>query len=156
MKRLCMAALCGATLALAGTVMQQVLRNPLASPTTLGVASGAQLALVVATILIPFQVVMIPLYLLMVQIGLRNSLWALILPQAATAFGIAPIENRETRLQSDGSPVAPEQHIGHGMEGALGGYPMSRDGSGTSWRPDAAPHAMSGNAFGESAAAGTG
>ena len=49
---------------------------------------GLVLALVVATILIPFQVVMIPLYLLMVQIGLRNSLWALILPQAATAFGI--------------------------------------------------------------------
>ena len=49
---------------------------------------GLVLALVVATILIPFQVVMIPLYLLMVQVGLRNSLWALILPQAATAFGI--------------------------------------------------------------------
>ncbi|WP_216908273.1 carbohydrate ABC transporter permease [Synechococcus sp. CCY 0621] len=49
---------------------------------------GLVLALVVATILIPFQVVMIPLYLLMVQIGLRNSLWALIVPQAATAFGI--------------------------------------------------------------------
>jgi putative chitobiose transport system permease protein len=49
---------------------------------------GLVLALVVATILIPFQVVMIPLYLLMVKIGLRNSLWALILPQAATAFGI--------------------------------------------------------------------
>ncbi|MFN9933396.1 MAG: carbohydrate ABC transporter permease [Cyanobacteriota bacterium] len=49
---------------------------------------GLVLALVVATILIPFQVVMIPLYLLMVEIGLRNTLWALILPQAATAFGI--------------------------------------------------------------------
>ena len=49
---------------------------------------GLVLALVVATILIPIQVVMIPLYLLMVQLGLRNTLWALILPQAATAFGI--------------------------------------------------------------------
>jgi putative chitobiose transport system permease protein len=49
---------------------------------------GVVLALVVATILIPFQVVMIPLYLLMVQLGLRNTLWALIIPQAATAFGI--------------------------------------------------------------------
>jgi putative chitobiose transport system permease protein len=49
---------------------------------------GLVFALIVATILIPFQVVMIPLYLLMVQLGLRNSLWALILPQAATAFGI--------------------------------------------------------------------
>jgi putative chitobiose transport system permease protein len=49
---------------------------------------GIVLALVVATILIPFQVVMIPLYLLMVQLGLINSLIALILPNAATAFGI--------------------------------------------------------------------
>jgi putative chitobiose transport system permease protein len=49
---------------------------------------GLVLSLVVATILIPFQVVMIPLYLLMVQLGLRNTLWALIIPQAATAFGI--------------------------------------------------------------------
>ncbi len=49
---------------------------------------GMVLALVVATILIPFQVVMIPLYLLMVQLGLRNTLLSLILPQAATAFGI--------------------------------------------------------------------
>ena len=49
---------------------------------------GVVLALVVATILIPFQVVMIPLYLLMVQLGLRNTLLALIIPQAATAFGL--------------------------------------------------------------------
>ncbi|KKZ13010.1 MAG: sugar ABC transporter permease [Candidatus Synechococcus spongiarum SP3] len=49
---------------------------------------GLVLALVVATILIPFQVVMIPLYLVMVQLGLRNTHMALILPNAATAFGI--------------------------------------------------------------------
>jgi len=49
---------------------------------------GLVLALVVATILIPFQVVMIPLYLVMVQLGLRNTYLALILPNAATAFGI--------------------------------------------------------------------
>lgn len=71
---------------------------------------GLVLALVVATILIPFQVVMIPLYLLMVQIGLRNTLWALIIPQAATAFGIfllrqsflgVPVELEEA-ARSDG------------------------------------------------------
>ena len=49
---------------------------------------GLVLAIVVATILIPFQVVMIPLYLLMVQLGLRNTLLALVIPQAATAFGL--------------------------------------------------------------------
>jgi putative chitobiose transport system permease protein len=48
---------------------------------------------VVATILIAFQVVMIPLVLLMVQIGLRNTLWTLILTQAATAFGIFLLRN---------------------------------------------------------------
>jgi putative chitobiose transport system permease protein len=49
---------------------------------------GAVLALIVATVLIPFQVVMIPLYVLMVKVGLRNTLMALVLPQATTAFGI--------------------------------------------------------------------
>ena len=49
---------------------------------------GTILALIVATVLIPFQVVMIPLYVLMVKVGLRNSLLALVLPQATTAFGI--------------------------------------------------------------------
>lgn len=52
--RLCMALLCGAALALAGTLMQQVLRNPLASPTTLGVSSGAQLGLLIATLWAPW------------------------------------------------------------------------------------------------------
>ena len=30
----------------------------------------------------------------------------------------------------------------HAMTGALGNYPMTREASGTSWRPEAAPHAM--------------
>ncbi|HET8792070.1 MAG TPA: Fe(3+)-hydroxamate ABC transporter permease FhuB [Modicisalibacter sp.] len=51
--RLCVALLAGGGLALAGVLMQQVLRNPLASPTTLGVASGANLALLAATLMAP-------------------------------------------------------------------------------------------------------
>src|SRR5690554_101575 len=43
--RLVMALLCGAALGIAGVLIQQVLRNPLAAPTTLGVAAGAQLFL---------------------------------------------------------------------------------------------------------------
>ncbi|NNC22585.1 Fe(3+)-hydroxamate ABC transporter permease FhuB [Salinisphaera sp. USBA-960] len=43
----------GAGLALAGVLMQQILRNPLAAPTTLGVAAGAQLALLLATLFAP-------------------------------------------------------------------------------------------------------
>ncbi|WP_417330212.1 Fe(3+)-hydroxamate ABC transporter permease FhuB [Halomonas cupida] len=51
--RLAMSLLAGGGLGLAGVLMQQVLRNPLASPTTLGVASGANLALMMATLLAP-------------------------------------------------------------------------------------------------------
>lgn len=45
---------CGAALAVAGVLMQQVLRNPLASPTTLGVASGASFSLMLATLYAPW------------------------------------------------------------------------------------------------------
>ncbi|WP_043820688.1 Fe(3+)-hydroxamate ABC transporter permease FhuB [Aeromonas veronii] len=53
LSRLVVTLLAGAALGLAGTLMQQVLRNPLASPTTLGVASGAQLALMMVTLFAP-------------------------------------------------------------------------------------------------------
>ncbi|XGB43858.1 MAG: carbohydrate ABC transporter permease [Nodosilinea sp. LVE1205-7] len=46
------------------------------------------LALIVATIMIPFQVVMIPLYILAVNLGLRNTYLGLVLPYLASAFGI--------------------------------------------------------------------
>ncbi len=45
-------------------------------------------ALIVATIIIPFQIVMIPLYIMAVNLGLRNSYLGIILPNIATAFGI--------------------------------------------------------------------
>lgn len=48
------AVLVGAALAAAGTVMQTVLRNPLAAPDILAVTSGAQLALIIASLLLPF------------------------------------------------------------------------------------------------------
>lgn len=48
--RLLVSLLAGAALGLAGTLFQQVLRNPLAEPVTLGVAGGANLALSVFTI----------------------------------------------------------------------------------------------------------
>lgn len=51
--RLSISLLAGAGLGLAGVLMQQVLRNPLAAPTTLGVASGANLALIAATLFAP-------------------------------------------------------------------------------------------------------
>src|SRR5699024_11915355 len=51
--RLVAALIGGASLALAGVLLQQTLRNPLASPTTLGVAAGAPLALLMATLYAP-------------------------------------------------------------------------------------------------------
>ena len=49
---------------------------------------GLVLALVVATILIPFQVVMIPNFLLVADMGLLDSLTALVLPHFASALAV--------------------------------------------------------------------
>ena len=51
--RIVMAILCGAALGVAGSLFQQVTQNRLASPLTLGAASGAWLAMVLATLLVP-------------------------------------------------------------------------------------------------------
>jgi putative chitobiose transport system permease protein len=45
-------------------------------------------ALVLATIMIPFQIVMIPLYILAVNLGLRNTYLGIVLPNLTSAFGI--------------------------------------------------------------------
>ncbi|MGO4725192.1 MULTISPECIES: Fe(3+)-hydroxamate ABC transporter permease FhuB [unclassified Inquilinus] len=51
--RLAVGLLAGAALGLAGVLFQQVLRNPLAEPGTLGVFAGSKLALIVATLSAP-------------------------------------------------------------------------------------------------------
>ncbi|WP_409311392.1 Fe(3+)-hydroxamate ABC transporter permease FhuB [Pectobacterium sp. B1J-3] len=48
--RMVLALLVGAGLGLCGVLFQQVLRNPLAEPSTLGIASGAQLGITVVTL----------------------------------------------------------------------------------------------------------
>lgn len=48
----------------------------------------AILTAVISTIVIPFQIVMIPLYVLTVQLGLKNSYLGVIFPGLASAFGI--------------------------------------------------------------------
>lgn len=45
-------------------------------------------SLIIATIMIPFQIVMIPLYILTVKLGLTNSYLGVIFPNLASAFGI--------------------------------------------------------------------
>ncbi len=49
--RTLLAVLAGATLAIAGTVMQSIMKNPLADPYTTGVSSGAVFGVAVATVL---------------------------------------------------------------------------------------------------------
>jgi ABC-type glycerol-3-phosphate transport system permease component len=43
--------------------------------------------LVVATLALPFQVIIVPLFQMMVQFGWMNTFWALIVPGAVSAFG---------------------------------------------------------------------
>ena len=51
--RLATSVMCGAALGLAGALLQMALRNPLASPTTLGITGGANLALALAMLWAP-------------------------------------------------------------------------------------------------------
>lgn len=51
--RAAVALLAGATLGLSGLLLQRILRNPLAEPSTLGISAGAQLAMAVATLHAP-------------------------------------------------------------------------------------------------------
>lgn len=48
-----MALICGAGLGVSGLLLQQVLRNALAEPSTLGIAAGAQLAMTVGIVYLP-------------------------------------------------------------------------------------------------------
>ncbi|MCC7548388.1 MAG: Fe(3+)-hydroxamate ABC transporter permease FhuB [Burkholderiales bacterium] len=80
--RLAMAVLCGAGLAASGAILQQVLRNPLASPTTLGIEAGARLALTLATLLAP------------ALLGLGRDLVALAGSAASTLLVFALVRGR--------------------------------------------------------------
>ena len=53
MPRVAVAILAGAMLGLSGALFQQLLRNPIADPSTLGISAGAQLAIVIATLFFP-------------------------------------------------------------------------------------------------------
>ncbi len=44
--------------------------------------------IIVATMMVPFQVILIPIFLIVRAMGIYNSLWALIVPGLVTAWGI--------------------------------------------------------------------
>jgi multiple sugar transport system permease protein/alpha-1,4-digalacturonate transport system permease protein len=50
--------------------------------------SNVVFLLALATLMLPVQVIMVPLYRLVTDLGLYGSYWAVILPSAASAFGI--------------------------------------------------------------------
>jgi multiple sugar transport system permease protein len=58
-------------------------------------------ALILAQVMIPFQVVMIPNYLIAVKLGLIDRLWALIVPFMIDAFGIFMMKQFIENLPSD-------------------------------------------------------
>ena len=58
-------------------------------------------ALVLATLMIPFPVLLIPNYLVANRLGLLNSLWALILPGVVSAFGIFLVRQFVAGIPSD-------------------------------------------------------
>lgn len=51
--RAAVALIAGAALGLSGALLQQLLRNPIADPSTLGISAGAQLAIVITTLFFP-------------------------------------------------------------------------------------------------------
>lgn len=59
---------------------------PLARMTFRG--KGVIFVAVLATMMVPFQVIMIPLFLVCLRLGLVDSIWGLVLPTAVSAFGI--------------------------------------------------------------------
>jgi multiple sugar transport system permease protein len=56
---------------------------------------------ILATLMIPFQVLMIPSYLMLVKLGLINSLWGLVVPGATSAFGIFLMRQFISNLPSE-------------------------------------------------------
>jgi alpha-1,4-digalacturonate transport system permease protein len=49
---------------------------------------NAALLLVIGTLMIPITIILVPVYLVITEFGLVNSLWAVILPGAATPTGV--------------------------------------------------------------------
>ncbi len=76
--RLLAAILCGASLGIAGRLLQSILRNPLAEPHILGLNAGASLALVVTTAL-PTGLMIFPVSRPLIAAAGSGTLFALVL-----------------------------------------------------------------------------
>ncbi|MCD8379805.1 MAG: carbohydrate ABC transporter permease [Lachnospiraceae bacterium] len=62
---------------------------------------GLLFGLVLATTMIPSQLVFLPVFLILSKMGLINTYWSLILPQAASAFGIFMLRQNFMQVPKD-------------------------------------------------------
>lgn len=100
-------ALVGANLAVAGAILQSVMKNPLADPQIVGVSAGAGLAGVVVLILFPQYQMMVPMIAFVGALGAALAVYAL-----AWKNGIRP-----TRIILAGVAVA--AFLGSGISALL-------------------------------------
>jgi len=68
---------------------------------------------VIASLMIPIQVTIVPLFLVMANLGLTNSLWALILPPVFSAFGIFFLRQHFLSLPRELDEAATIDGAGH-------------------------------------------
>jgi len=73
----------------------------------------ALFAVVIASLMIPIQVTIVPLFLLMADLHLTNTLWALILPPIFSAFGIFFLRQHFLSLPRELDEAATIDGAGH-------------------------------------------
>lgn len=66
-----------------------------------------------STMMVPFTVILVPLYLLISNMGLTNSYWALILPGMATGYGVFMLRQFYLGIPSDLEDAAAIDGIGY-------------------------------------------
>ncbi|MEZ4596582.1 MAG: carbohydrate ABC transporter permease [Chloroflexota bacterium] len=71
-------------------------------------------AVVLASMMIPVQVTIVPLFLVMSKLGLTNTLWALILPPIFSAFGIFFLRQHLMTIPRELDEAATIDGAGHG------------------------------------------
>ena len=76
---------------------------------------GLAFAVVIASLLIPVQVTIVPLFLVMAQLDLTNTLWALILPPVFSAFGIFFLRQHLMSIPRELDEAATIDGAGHGQ-----------------------------------------
>lgn len=71
-------------------------------------------AVVIASMMIPVQVTIVPLFLVMAELDLTNTLWALILPPVFSAFGIFFLRQHLLTIPRELDEAATIDGAGHG------------------------------------------